>query len=45
MSALSGYCTTTTGHRVVFSFLANGVGFGAKAVEDRMVAAVARYVG
>jgi D-alanyl-D-alanine carboxypeptidase/D-alanyl-D-alanine-endopeptidase (penicillin-binding protein 4) len=45
VSALSGYCTTTAGRRVVFSFLANGVGFGAKSVEDRMVAALARYEG
>lgn len=45
VSALSGYCTTTTGHHVVFSFLENGVGFGAKSVEDRMVAALARYEG
>ncbi len=45
VSALSGYCTTTSGRRVVFSFLENGVGFGAKAVEDRMVAALARYEG
>ena len=45
VSALSGYCTTTTGHHVVFSFLENGIGFGAKSVEDRMVAALARYEG
>ncbi len=45
VSALSGYCTTTTGRRVVFSFIENGVGPGAKAVEDRMVAALARYGG
>lgn len=45
VSALSGYCTTTTGRRVVFSFLENGVGPGAKSAEDRMVAAVARYEG
>ncbi len=45
VSALSGYCTTTTGHHVVFSFLENGVGLGAKSVEDRMVAALARYEG
>ncbi|MDQ3630407.1 MAG: D-alanyl-D-alanine carboxypeptidase/D-alanyl-D-alanine-endopeptidase [Actinomycetota bacterium] len=45
VSALSGYCTTTSGRRVVFSFLENGVGFGAKAVEDRMVAVLARYEG
>ena len=45
VSALSGYCTTTTGRHVVFSFLENGVGSGAKSVEDRMVAALARYEG
>jgi D-alanyl-D-alanine carboxypeptidase/D-alanyl-D-alanine-endopeptidase (penicillin-binding protein 4) len=45
VSALSGYCTTTAGRRLAFSFLANGVGFGAKSVEDRMVAALARYEG
>jgi len=45
VSALSGYCTTTTGRHVVFSFLENGVGPGAKSVEDRMVAALARYEG
>ena len=45
VSALSGYCTTTTGRSVVFSLLANGVGPGAKSVEDRMVAALARYEG
>lgn len=43
VSALSGYCTTTTGDRVVFSFIANGVGPGAKRVEDRMVALLASY--
>ncbi len=45
VSALSGYCTTSSGRHVVFSFLENGVGPGAKAVEDRMVAAIARYTG
>ncbi len=45
VSALSGYCSTTGGREVVFSFLENGVGAGAKAVEDRMVAAIARYEG
>jgi len=45
VSALSGYCTTTSGRLVVFSFLENGVGYGAKSVEDRMVASLARYEG
>ncbi|MBA2348883.1 MAG: D-alanyl-D-alanine carboxypeptidase/D-alanyl-D-alanine-endopeptidase, partial [Solirubrobacterales bacterium] len=43
VSALSGYCTTSSGRVVAFSFIENGVGGGAKSVEDRMVAAVARY--
>lgn len=45
VSALSGYCTTTGGRRLAFSLLENGVGPGAKRVEDRMVAAIARYSG
>lgn len=45
VSALSGYCTTAAGRHIVFSFLENGVGYGAKGVEDRMVAALARYTG
>ncbi len=45
VSALSGYCTTTAGRSVVFSFLENGATYTAKAVEDRMVTAVARYTG
>jgi D-alanyl-D-alanine carboxypeptidase/D-alanyl-D-alanine-endopeptidase (penicillin-binding protein 4) len=46
VSALSGYCTTTTGSRVAFSFLENRVcNWCAKDVEDRMVAAIARYDG
>lgn len=43
VSALSGYCTTTGGVRVAFSFLENKVcNYCAKAVEDRMVSAIAR---
>lgn len=43
VSALSGYCTTTGGRRLVFSLIENGVCTGcAKATEDRMVATIAR---
>jgi serine-type D-Ala-D-Ala carboxypeptidase/endopeptidase (penicillin-binding protein 4) len=46
VSALSGYCTTTGGRRVAFSFIENKVcNYCAKAVEDRMVAAIARLDG
>jgi serine-type D-Ala-D-Ala carboxypeptidase/endopeptidase (penicillin-binding protein 4) len=43
ISALSGYCTTTGGVRVAFSFIENRVcNSCAKKVEDRMVSAIAR---
>jgi D-alanyl-D-alanine carboxypeptidase/D-alanyl-D-alanine-endopeptidase (penicillin-binding protein 4) len=43
VSALSGVCTTTGGRRVAFSFLENRVNSaGAKRIEDKMVAAIAR---
>lgn len=46
VSALSGYCTTTGGRRVAFSFIENKVcNYCAKAVEDKMVAAIARLDG
>jgi D-alanyl-D-alanine carboxypeptidase/D-alanyl-D-alanine-endopeptidase (penicillin-binding protein 4) len=46
VSALSGYCTTTGGTDVAFSFLENRVcNSCAKKVEDRMVAAIARLDG
>jgi D-alanyl-D-alanine carboxypeptidase/D-alanyl-D-alanine-endopeptidase (penicillin-binding protein 4) len=46
VSALSGYCTTTGGVRVAFSFIENRVCSScAKTVEDRMVSAVARLDG
>lgn len=46
VSALSGYCTTTGAATVAFSLLSNGVcGLCAKRVEDRAVAAIARYDG
>jgi D-alanyl-D-alanine carboxypeptidase/D-alanyl-D-alanine-endopeptidase (penicillin-binding protein 4) len=44
VSALSGFCTTTSGHLIAFSFLENRVNAsGAKRIEDRMVPAIARY--
>jgi D-alanyl-D-alanine carboxypeptidase/D-alanyl-D-alanine-endopeptidase (penicillin-binding protein 4) len=44
VSALSGYCTSTGGHLLAFSFIENRVyPAGAKQVEDRMVPAIARY--
>ncbi|HET6510051.1 MAG TPA: D-alanyl-D-alanine carboxypeptidase/D-alanyl-D-alanine-endopeptidase [Baekduia sp.] len=46
VSALSGYCTTTGGRAVAFSFVENKVcNYCAKAVEDRMVSAIARLDG
>ncbi|HWI74514.1 MAG TPA: D-alanyl-D-alanine carboxypeptidase/D-alanyl-D-alanine-endopeptidase [Baekduia sp.] len=46
VSALSGYCTTTGGVRVAFSFIENKVcNSCAKKVEDRMVSAIARLDG
>lgn len=46
VSALSGYCTTTGGRNVAFSFIENKVcNSCAKAVEDRMVSAIARLDG
>lgn len=44
VSALSGYCATAGGHLVAFSLIENGMStHTAKAVEDRMVEAIARY--
>jgi D-alanyl-D-alanine carboxypeptidase/D-alanyl-D-alanine-endopeptidase (penicillin-binding protein 4) len=46
VSALSGYCTTTGGARVAFSLIENRVCTScAKAVEDRMVSAIAKLDG
>lgn len=46
VSALSGYCVTAGGSLVAFSLLENGMStVAAKRVEDRMVAAIARYEG
>jgi D-alanyl-D-alanine carboxypeptidase/D-alanyl-D-alanine-endopeptidase (penicillin-binding protein 4) len=44
VSALAGYCQSTAGARVAFAFLMNGVNVsGARALQDRMAAALARY--
>jgi D-alanyl-D-alanine carboxypeptidase/D-alanyl-D-alanine-endopeptidase (penicillin-binding protein 4) len=46
VSALSGYCTSTGGVRIAFSFIENRVcNYCAKNVEDRMVSAIARLDG
>ena len=46
VSALSGYCATRGGRTVVFSFLMNGVNVhGARALQDRMANAIARWRG
>jgi D-alanyl-D-alanine carboxypeptidase/D-alanyl-D-alanine-endopeptidase (penicillin-binding protein 4) len=46
VSALSGYCTSTGGVRIAFSFIENKVcNYCAKKVEDRMVSAMARLDG
>jgi D-alanyl-D-alanine carboxypeptidase/D-alanyl-D-alanine-endopeptidase (penicillin-binding protein 4) len=44
VSALAGYCTTTSGSRVAFAFLMNRVSaLGARRLQDRMTVALARY--
>jgi D-alanyl-D-alanine carboxypeptidase/D-alanyl-D-alanine-endopeptidase (penicillin-binding protein 4) len=44
VSALAGYCTSVNGADVAFAFLMNGVNpTGARALQDRMAAALARY--
>jgi serine-type D-Ala-D-Ala carboxypeptidase/endopeptidase (penicillin-binding protein 4) len=46
VSNLAGVCTTTGGRVVAFAWLMNGVSpFGARRIQDRMTAAVARYSG
>jgi D-alanyl-D-alanine carboxypeptidase/D-alanyl-D-alanine-endopeptidase (penicillin-binding protein 4) len=44
VSTLAGYCTTTTGGRVAFALLMNGVNaYTARGLQDRMAAALAAY--
>jgi D-alanyl-D-alanine carboxypeptidase/D-alanyl-D-alanine-endopeptidase (penicillin-binding protein 4) len=44
VSALAGYCETRGGGLVAFAFLMNGVWpYGARVLQDRMAAALARY--
>ena len=44
VSALAGYCTTTSGSSVAFAFLMNYVNpYGARLLQDRMAIALARY--
>jgi len=46
VSALAGYCTTTSGERVAFAFLMNYVNvYGARILQDRMTTALAKYTG
>jgi D-alanyl-D-alanine carboxypeptidase/D-alanyl-D-alanine-endopeptidase (penicillin-binding protein 4) len=46
VSALAGYCTTRSGREVAFAFLMNYVSpYGARVLQDRMTAALARYSG
>jgi serine-type D-Ala-D-Ala carboxypeptidase/endopeptidase (penicillin-binding protein 4) len=46
VSALAGYCDTRSGGRVAFAFLMNSVSpWGARRLQDRMTAALARYDG
>ena len=44
VSNLAGVCTTTGGEVVAFAWLMNGVNtFGARRIQDRMTALLARY--
>ena len=44
VSALAGYCQTTSGARVAFAYLMTGVNvYGAHRLQDRMTSALARY--
>jgi D-alanyl-D-alanine carboxypeptidase/D-alanyl-D-alanine-endopeptidase (penicillin-binding protein 4) len=46
VSALAGYCNAQGGHRIAFAFLMNRVyPSSARALQDRMTAALARYTG
>lgn len=43
VSSLSGYCFNSSGRRIAFALIANGVStYSAKTLEDRMVAQIAR---
>jgi D-alanyl-D-alanine carboxypeptidase/D-alanyl-D-alanine-endopeptidase (penicillin-binding protein 4) len=44
VSNVAGYCLTASGDTLAFAILMNGVNpFGARALQDRMVGAIARY--
>jgi D-alanyl-D-alanine carboxypeptidase/D-alanyl-D-alanine-endopeptidase (penicillin-binding protein 4) len=46
VSALSGYCTSRSGHQVAFSFLMNGISVShARRLQDRMAQAIAGWSG
>jgi D-alanyl-D-alanine carboxypeptidase/D-alanyl-D-alanine-endopeptidase (penicillin-binding protein 4) len=46
VSALAGYCTSTSGQRVAFAFMMNRVWpASARAIQDRMTSTLARYSG
>jgi serine-type D-Ala-D-Ala carboxypeptidase/endopeptidase (penicillin-binding protein 4) len=46
VSGLAGYCTSRDGGQVAFAFLMNGVDVNAaRAIQDRMAAAIARWDG
>jgi len=46
VSALAGYCTTSNGRKIAFAYLMNRVWPApARALQDRMTAALARYTG
>lgn len=46
VSNLAGVCSTAGGRRVAFAWLMNGVSpYGARAIQDRMTALLARYTG
>ena len=46
VSGLAGICSAAGGHTIAFAFLMNGIGVdGARRLQDRMTAAIARYSG
>ena len=46
VSNLAGVCSTAGGRRVAFAWLMNGVSpYGARLIQDRMTALLARYTG